>query len=212
MGALVALGLRAAARCGRCRGLVLGSGFGFCRLVVVRRSCLVCLVVAVVVFWFGLFCLGRFVLGVGLACAAGAWCGGGLASVWVRFGWLSSLVLACFVWAALCLAWALLVRRALGVAAGCARFGFGLVCRRRVVVAVLLRCPVRCAVAAVSSAPWAGGFFSFPSSLSLLACRRLALACRPSSVPCPASVSISLSHLAAFLYAFLLFSHRAWSQ
>ena len=42
----------------------------------------------------------------------------------------SSFGLACFVWAALCLAWALLVRRALGVAAGWPRFGFGLVgCR-----------------------------------------------------------------------------------
>ena len=89
----------------------------------------------------------------------------------------SSFGLACFVWAALCLAWALLVRRALGVAAGWPRFGFGLVgCR---LCSVVLLCSVfRCAVAAVSAAPCCR-LFLLPCPSLLAAASSLPLAALP---------------------------------
>ena len=73
---------------------------------------------------------------------------------------LSVCGLVCLGCCALRLAWALRLRFPPGVAAGWACFGSVWFV---VVVPVLLCCPVRFAVAAVSSAPWAGGFFSFSS-------------------------------------------------
>ena len=110
-----------------CRCLVLSclvvvAGLVVVSLLSVRSSCLV---VVVVVFWFGLFRLWRSVLGVGLARALSAWGGGGAGFALVRFVSV-------------------------------------------VVVRVLLCRPVRCAVAAVSSAPWAGGFLSFFSFFACL--------------------------------------------
>ena len=169
LGALVALVFRAAARCGCRRGL----GLSFvCRPVL---SCLVLSCRRRLLSWFGWFgCFGavRFALGVGRALAGPL---GG--------GWFPGFGLVSSGWAASCLAWALRLRCPPGVAAGWLWFGCFVAVVGLSSVVVVCRV-VRCAIAAVLAALC---FPSFPLSFFLPACLgRLALACLPSSFPCPA--------------------------